>query len=63
MSAVTTFAQSGTATFADGTAWPGYGSGSANSALIGTGASSSIAFGTVPKIAQMRVWDALLGYQ
>jgi para-nitrobenzyl esterase len=63
MSAVVTFAQSGTATFADGTVWQGYGSGNTNSALIGAGASSSIAFGTVPKIAQMRVWDALLGYQ
>ncbi len=63
MSAVTSFARTGTATFADGTIWPGYGLAQQNSALMGAGSASSITFGPVPKVAQLRVWDGLLGYQ
>lgn len=62
ISAVATFAQTGEPRFSDGAAWKNYGPSGQNSALIGAGTTSAITFGPVPKIAQMQVWDALLGY-
>ncbi|AGU52794.1 putative carboxylesterase [Variovorax paradoxus B4] len=44
------------------TAWPRYGGSLANAVRMGEGSSGSVAVGTVPKLAQLAVWDAILGY-
>lgn len=62
VSAVASFAKGAAATFADGTPWPRYANDNKTSALIAAGTSSQIAFGAVPKQAQLAVWDGLLGY-
>lgn len=60
MRSLTSFAANGSSVFADDTAWPVY-AGGTNSARIGD-VGSAVSFGPVPKIAQLAIWDHLLGY-
>jgi para-nitrobenzyl esterase len=62
-SALASFARSSDVVFASGQAWPLYRPGTATSARIGeAGAAADITFGPIPKLAQMAVWDVVLGY-
>ena len=61
-SALTSFAKNSDARFASGQAWPLYRPGTPTSARIGEGGATDITFGPVPKLAQMAVWDGVLGY-
>lgn len=61
-SALTSFAKNSDAKFASGQAWPLYRPGTPTSARIGEGGATDITFGPVPKLAQMAVWDGVLGY-
>ncbi len=44
------------------TSWPRYAGPSANAVRMGEGNSGGVVAGTVPKLAQLAVWDAILGY-
>jgi para-nitrobenzyl esterase len=48
--------------FTSGIAWPQLDAGMSSSALIGSGDQPGASVGPVPKLAQMSVWDGLLGY-
>jgi len=62
-SAFVTFASDSRATAFDGfTAWPRYAGPLAKAVRMGEGSSGSMTVGTVPKLAQLAVWDAVLGY-
>jgi para-nitrobenzyl esterase len=62
-SAIAAFARDATdVRFASGVAWPQLDAGMSRSALVGSGDPSGISVGPVPKLAQMNVWDGLLGY-
>jgi para-nitrobenzyl esterase len=62
-SAITSFARDASdVRFASGLAWPRLSADMSTSALIGGGDSGDAVAGPVPKLAQMGVWDGLLGY-
>jgi para-nitrobenzyl esterase len=61
-SALVSFAGTSDARFASGQAWPVLRSGTPSSARIGEVGAPDVAIGTIPKRAQMTVWDAVLGY-
>ena len=58
---LTSFAVDGNAMFADDAPWPLYASDGTNSARIGE-VEAQVSFGSVPKAAQLAIWDELLGY-
>lgn len=61
--AVVSFARgTGDVRFAADSVWPRLNTAASNSALIGPGTSADTAVGPIPKLTQMAVWDALLGY-
>jgi para-nitrobenzyl esterase len=61
--ALVSFAREPQATaFGAGTAWPRYTGPLANAVRMGEGSSGSVVVGTVPKLAQLAIWDGLLGY-
>lgn len=49
-------------TLAAGQAWPLYRPGTATSVRRGEGGSADTSIGPVPKLAQLAVWDSILGY-
>ncbi|SOD28188.1 para-nitrobenzyl esterase [Variovorax sp. YR752] len=61
--ALVSFAREPQATaFGAGTAWPRYTGPLANAVRMGEGSSGDVVVGTVPKLAQLAIWDGLLGY-
>ena len=62
-SAIASFARDASdVRFASGLAWPRLGADMRVSALMGSGDSGDVSTGPVPKLAQMGIWDGLLGY-
>lgn len=62
-SAIASFARDASdVRFASGLAWPRLTADMSTSALIGGGDSGDVVAGPIPKLAQMGVWDGLLGY-
>jgi para-nitrobenzyl esterase len=62
ISALVSFASDPAPTIATGQAWPLYQPGTATSVHWGAGGSSATTIGPIPKLAQLAVWDAILGY-
>lgn len=61
--ALVSFAREPQATsFGTDTPWPRYTNPLANAVRMGDGASAGVSVGTVPKLAQLAVWDGVLGY-
>ncbi len=62
-SALVSFARDASATrLAGDTPWPLYAPGAGTAVRIGEGTRADLVAGTVPKTAQLAVWDAVLGY-
>ncbi|MGJ7604098.1 carboxylesterase/lipase family protein [Variovorax sp. LT1R20] len=63
MAALVSFAgESQTVAFGADVSWPRYAPQAATSVRMGEGARSDVVVGTVPKLAQLAVWDTVLGY-
>ncbi|GHO42195.1 carboxylesterase/lipase family protein [Ktedonospora formicarum] len=62
MSALVSFTRDTIPTIASGLEWPVYQPGAATSVHWGTGDSSDTTIGPIPRLAQLAVWDAILGY-
>jgi para-nitrobenzyl esterase len=62
ISALVSFARDPSPVTAGGEAWPLYHPGTATSLRWGEGESSHTAIGPIPKLAQLAVWDRILGY-
>jgi para-nitrobenzyl esterase len=62
MSALVSFARDPSAMVAAGQAWPLYQPGTATTVRWGEGDSSNMTIGPIPKLAQLAVWDRILGY-
>ena len=61
MRSLTSFATNGDSVFSDNTPWPVYAKDRSNSARIGD-VGAGVSFGPLPKVAQLGVWDTLLGF-
>jgi para-nitrobenzyl esterase len=62
LSALVSFARDSVPTLASGQAWPLYQPGTATTVRWGEGGSADTTIGAIPKLAQLAVWDAILGY-
>ncbi len=62
ISALVSFAKDPAPTLAEGQAWPLYQPSTATTVRWGEGDSVSTTIGPIPKLAQLAVWDAILGY-
>ncbi|MGO8946338.1 MAG: carboxylesterase/lipase family protein [Ktedonobacterales bacterium] len=61
-SALVSFARDSAPTIAAGQAWPVYQPGTATAVQWGEGDSAHATIGPIPKLAQLAVWDQVLGY-
>ena len=62
ISALVSFARDPSPTVAAGQAWPLYQPGTATTVRWGQGDTSAMTIGPIPKLAQLVVWDHILGY-
>lgn len=62
LSALVSFVRDPTPTLAAGQAWPLYQPGTATTVRWGDGDRGSTTIGPIPKLAQLAIWDAILGY-
>lgn len=62
MSAVVSFARESEARFSADVAWPRYATTTGSAVSMGQQGSADVVTGPVPKLAQLGVWDSLLGY-
>lgn len=62
ISALVSFARDPIPTLAAGQAWPLYQPGTATTVRWGEGESGNATIGPIPKLAQLTVWDTILGY-
>ena len=62
ISALVSFAGDPSPMVAAGQAWPLYQPGTATTVRWGEGDSSNTTIGPIPKLAQLAVWDRILGY-
>lgn len=62
ISALVSFARDPAPIIGPGQAWPVYQPGTATSVRWGEGDSGNTPIGPVPKLAQLEVWDSILGY-
>lgn len=62
MRTIVSFARDAQPKLASGESWPVYRPGTATSVRWGEGGTANEVLATAPKVAQMKVWDALLGY-
>lgn len=62
MRTIVSFARDAQPKLASGETWPVYRPGTATSVRWGEGGTANEVIATAPKVAQMKVWDALLGY-
>ena len=62
MAAMVSFASEAQPRLGTGEAWPLYRPGTATSVRWGEGATGDTVLGAVPKLDQLKVWDAVLGY-
>jgi para-nitrobenzyl esterase len=62
LSALVSFARDPSPTLATGLAWPFYQPNTATTVRWGEGDSGNTIIGPIPKLAQLAVWDAILGY-
>ena len=62
ISALVSFARDSSPPLAAGQVWPLYHPGTATTVHWGEGDSATTTIGPIPKLAQLAVWDAILGY-
>jgi para-nitrobenzyl esterase len=60
--AISSFARDAQPTLASGAVWPGYRPGTDTAVRWGENGTGDSALGAVPKLSQLAVWDAVLGY-